>query len=405
MSRPARRTPGIEIRHLESCPAYPKSSNARCACTPTYRAVVSTPSGKLQRAFPTLAAAKQWREDARVDLRRGSLVTGSSKTVEAAGQDWLDGVRDGSVRNKSGRPYKPSVIRSYEQLLRIYVNPSVGAIPLGELTSAEVQRMVDDLVKTGISSSTVRNALMPLRVICRRALRRGDMAVNPTVGLELPAPGTRSDRVATPEEAANLLAALPEEDRALWATALYAGLRRGELQALQRSDIDLRRRIIRVRRGWDAREGEITPKSLAGVRRVPIPGDLLAILKAHLSRKPRYELVFGSSDDHAFKDAPVYRARRVWKTAELEPIGLHQCRHTYATFMIAAGVNVKALQTFMGHSTITVTLDRYGHLLPGSEDEAATLLDDYLRNRTLGNQRLRHNAPRAEQGADGRESA
>jgi integrase len=62
----------------------------------------------------------------------------------------------------------------------------------------------------------------------------------------------------------------------------------------------------------------------------------------------------------------------------LTPVGLHECRHTYAAFMIAAGVNAKALSTYMGHSTITITLDRYGHLLPGNEHEAATLLDNWL---------------------------
>ena len=64
--------------------------------------------------------------------------------------------------------------------------------------------------------------------------------------------------------------------------------------------------------------------------------------------------------------------------AELESIGLHECRHTYAAFMIAAGVNAKALSTYIGHSTITMTLDRYGHLMPGNEDEAVTMLAAYL---------------------------
>ena len=67
-----------------------------------------------------------------------------------------------------------------------------------------------------------------------------------------------------------------------------------------------------------------------------------------------------------------------WKEARLAPIGLHECRHTYAVFMIAAGVNAKALSTYMGHSSITVTLDRYGHLMPGNEREAAGMLATYL---------------------------
>jgi integrase len=71
-------------------------------------------------------------------------------------------------------------------------------------------------------------------------------------------------------------------------------------------------------------------------------------------------------------------AARVWNKAEIDVITLHDARHTFASLMIAAGVNAKALRTFMGHSSITVTLDRYGHLFPGSEAEAADLLDTYL---------------------------
>ena len=68
--------------------------------------------------------------------------------------------------------------------------------------------------------------------------------------------------------------------------------------------------------------------------------------------------------------------------AGLEPIGLHECRHSYAAYMIAAGINYKALSTYMGHSSVTITLDRYGHLMPGNESEAANLLDSYLARAT-----------------------
>jgi integrase len=68
----------------------------------------------------------------------------------------------------------------------------------------------------------------------------------------------------------------------------------------------------------------------------------------------------------------------VWREAGLNPIGLHECRHTFASLMIAAGVNAKALSVYMGHASITITLDRYGHLMPGNETEAAGLRDAYL---------------------------
>lgn len=88
---------------------------------------------------------------------------------------------------------------------------------------------------------------------------------------------------------------------------------------------------------------------------------------------------FGRSGELPFNSRAVSsRAGAAWSEAALDVITLHECRHTFASLMIAAGVNAKALSVFMGHSSITITLDRYGHLFPGSEAEAASLLDAYL---------------------------
>lgn len=218
---------------------------------------------------------------------------------------------------------------------------------------------------------------MPLRAVCRRALVRGDLNDNPTRGLELPAVRGVRDRIAEPREVAALLDALESRDRLLWATAFYAGLRRGELQALRWSDVDVRRGIIHVRRSWDRVAGELTPKSDAGRRSVPIPDALRSLINPPDGARDAF--VFGRGPAIPFEPWTVAeRARRSWRAADLNPITLHECRHTYASLMIAAGVNAKALQTFMGHSSITVTLDRYGKLFPGSENEAAVLLNAYL---------------------------
>jgi integrase len=74
----------------------------------------------------------------------------------------------------------------------------------------------------------------------------------------------------------------------------------------------------------------------------------------------------------------VDRAHKAWREAGLNPIGLHECRHTYASLLIAAGVNPKAISTYLGHASITITLDRYGHLMPGNEEQAAGQLNQYL---------------------------
>lgn len=104
------------------------------------------------------------------------------------------------------------------------------------------------------------------------------------------------------------------------------------------------------------------------------------LLIEHKLRTGRSEgLFFGRTAGNPFDDSALAaRAATAWKNAELEGITLHEARHTYASLMIAAGVNAKSLQTYMGHSSVTVTYDRYGHLMPGNEDEAAALLDAYL---------------------------
>ena len=205
------------------------------------------------------------------------------------------------------------------------------------------------------------------------------VAVNPTLKLALPE--ERHGRIAEAVEAAALIATVPVEDKALWAAALYSGLRRGELQALQWESVDLEARLIHVTRSWDRVEGFIEPKSQAGTRRVPLIAVLRQILLEHRLRQSHAGegFVFGSTPGEPFDpDRIIARARRHWEQIGLEPIGFHQCRHTYASFMIAAGVNAKALSAYMGHTSITTTLDRYGHLFPGNEGEAAELLDTWL---------------------------
>ena len=204
---------------------------------------------------------------------------------------------------------------------------------------------------------------------------------NPTTNLDLPSSRRGAIRIATPGEARKLLEALPGPERATWATAFYAGLRRGELQALRCSAIDLGGSTIRVERSHDQYEGPVDPKSATSVRTVPMLAVLRDYLDEHLLETGRSgdELAFGRTPHDAFVASTVRdHADEAWKEAKLDRFTLHQCRHTFASLLIAAGENPKAVQEFMGHSTITMTFDLYGHLLPGSRDEARARMDAYL---------------------------
>jgi integrase len=337
----------------------------------------------LRRSFKTASEARSWRAEAQVALNRGTLRPTTSRTVRQAADELITGMESGRIRNRSGDPYKPSVIRSYELSLRLHVLPDVGALSIAKLRRADVQALADRLLAAGQDPSTVRNSIKPLRVIYRRAIRAGDVSVNPCTNLDLPAVRGRRDRIASRDQAADLIAALRSDDHALWGTAFYAGLRLGELRAMKWSDIDLSAGVIRVERALDQKGAMIRPKSAAGVRTVPIPKALRSLLAAHRLQRVGEGFVFGSTLTTPFTPSAVLRRCRLrWSKIEaLKPLadfGLHEARHTFASLMIDAGVNAKALTEYMGHSSITITFDRYGHLMPGNHEQAAALLDAYL---------------------------
>jgi integrase len=344
---------------------------------------------RLSRTFPKLAAAKAWKRDAEQALAAGEMVAGTSgQTIRQAGEALIAAMRSGVVRTRSGRTYKPSAIRTFESNLELHVYPALGPYRLHDVRRGDVQRLADRLLATGRSPSTVRNALMPLRVVYRRAISLEETTVNPTSRLDLPAVEGTRDRFATPEEAEVLIGALLPSERALWATAFYAGLRRGELAALQVADVDLDGNVIHVRRGWDRVEGEIELKSARGRRDIPISRALRRQLVEHLMQLNwRDGYIFGRGPGRPWSiEVPQRRAARRWARVGLVPIGLHAARHTFASLMIAAmsgggKFNAKVLQELMGHASITETFDRYGHLFPGTQDEAVALLDAYLERR------------------------
>jgi integrase len=362
------RHPGIEVRK------GPRGTR--------YMATVSDrKTGKRQRkTFTTLREAQAWRQDRQVAIGRGTARAATRDTVESMSNKFIDDLYAGRARARGGKPYKPSSIRAMEQNLRLRVIPVLGRMRFAEVTRGDVQALVDDLYAQGAAPSTIQTTLLPLQVMFRRALQRDLIAVNPTMGIEKPSVEKPEVNCVTVAEADALLAELEGEVRQVWSTALWSGLRRGELKALQVGDVDLARGEIRVKRNWDEVEGEVAPKG-GKPRTVPVTPDLRDVLDARiLDLRMQYG---DSADDRRLFGPSVVRqaydtAKSAWAEAGLQGITLHEARHTFASTMIAAGVNAKALCDFMGHSSIKVTFDRYGHLFPGATDEAAQLAAAFM---------------------------
>jgi integrase len=390
---------GIVKRHSRACPAR---QGKRCRCRGGWEAWVylAREKRKVRKTFASESEAKSWRAEALRMASKGGLrrVAYDKRTLYEAMVEFVAGMEAGEVRPRGRERYKPNTIRSYERAIRLHLHGSeLGALRPAEVRRSDVQAFVDRLL-VDMSARSASNAINPFQAFFQREIREERLTDNPTKGIDLPI-GTskRPRRIVSPAEAVALLAALPVEDRPIWATAFYAGLRRGELQALRCIDVDLGRKLIYVRKGWDQVEGEIEPKSVAGVRTIP----MLAVLRDHLdgqllrTGRTGKDRIFGRSASQPFYAATVDgRAKRAWlahnlrerKAAQKEGrppslltvLTMHECRHTFASILIETGANPKAIQEVMGHSKIQTTFDVYGHLLPGSYDDVRARMDAFL---------------------------
>jgi integrase len=325
--------------------------------------------------------ANVWHNRDRRRIRKtckGTMRAPTPVTLTQAAEEFLEGARTGAIRTRNGTPYKPSTLRGLTTNLRKHILPTLGDRRLSDIRRVDLQDLAEQLL-INYPPNSVWNIIGSVWPIFDRAVYREQLAVNPKKGLRLPMPDRAPRQIMSRAEALALIEAAPEEDRVLWATAFYSGLRIGELVGLRWQDVDLADGWIYVRRGWDQSDGEITPKSESGRRRVPIVGALREHLIAHKLRTGGRGHVFNAKTRLGAIDrkSTQRRADKAWKAAGLQRVTYHAFRHCFASMMIEAGINAKTLCTYMGHASITVTFDTYGHLMPGSEEQFVAMADAY----------------------------
>lgn len=380
------RTTGVRARHSRACPA---TDGGRCKCSPSYEASVYDLRGvKVRRTFPTFAAASDWRTDAMHDRRRGKFRAPTGKTFDELADEFVAGMRDGTIRNRHKRPYKPSAIRSYESAFANSLRPEFGPMRLDRIEHLHMQDFVDRLVAKGLAGQTVRNIVVPAQAAFTRAAKRENI-LNPTRGLDLPAVDGRRDRVAGPQEAAELIDALKQPlDRALWALFFYSGARWGEAAALQLENVSLDAGTIAVVASWDKTEGFVAPKSEAGTRIVPLCGHLREHLAPYidtLGRKTGFVFAGRKRTTAMNYDARRQAARTAWKRAGLSPLTPHDCRHSFRSYLdaIPAISEIRA-DRYAGHASSHALRARYTHAFESQMAADAAALDEYLSARASG---------------------
>lgn len=256
---------------------------------------------------------------------------------------------------------------------------------VGDVSNAEVRAWVAAMSAAGLSPASVRKACFALRQLLDAAVADRRLSVNPAAHVPLPAEHAEEQRFLTREQIADLADAMPSQYRALVLVAGYCGLRWGELAGLRRGRVDvLRGRLTVAETAVDVgHEVSFGPPKTAKSRRVvPLARSVMRELDEHLrayTGPGADALVFTSATG-----LPLRRGtfRGVWqpacRAAGVEPLRFHDLRHSFVAVMVAAGANPKAVSTWAGHSSVAFTLDRYGHLMDGHDDEVADRLDVLL---------------------------
>src|SRR5687767_5727496 len=337
-----------------------------------YRARYRNPVGRLtSKTFTRKADAERFVREMEVDLDRGTWIdpAGSQLALAHWAEEFLS----------LARRLSPSTQQTYRRDLTRYILPRFGAYRLGRLPADEIEHWLNDEVAAGIAPSSVHRHYRTLRRVLQVAVEKEKIPANPCDRVQPPHVPAREMVFLTWEEAVDLAEAMHERYRALMYLAVDSGMRWSELVGLRRRSVDLRRgkvrvteQLIRLGAGeWLRKE----PKTPSSVRSITISPETTAILMGHLERfgTPDLDgLVFTNGAGNPLISSSFWQHyfRPAQRGAGLS-CRFHDLRHTSVALAIAEGAHPKAIQTRMGHSSINVTLDRYGHLFPELDEAIA----------------------------------
>ena len=342
------------------------------------------PSGSERaKSFLRKADAQRFAVTVEADKLRGEWSDPrlSRTTVEEWSERWL--------RTKSH--LKPKTLVGYESNLRAHVLPEFGTHELRHVDRLGVKEWIAGLEAGGLGPSGVRQARQVLNSLLQLAVDTGYLAVNPVTGVKTRRQPEPEMLFLTAEEVERLASAIRELYSPLIHLLAYGGLRWGEAAALRYKRCHLLRSRIEVAESLSEARGQLHfgPTKTYRARSIVIPSFLRDLLAEHLARGPGESpetLVFTSPTGQPLRNSNF--RRQVWYRAVADaglPDGLriHDLRHTCASLLISQGPHPKAVQAHLGHSSISVTMDRYGHLFPSDMEALAEALDG-MRTKAVG---------------------
>lgn len=279
---------------------------------------------------------------------------------------------------------KASTLRFYSDIVALHLKPRFGKYKLISITPHLIEEYLSDKHKESrLSSTSIGYHLRVLKTILKRAIIWGYLKNNPAQHIEKPRVEKKEMDFLNVEEIRLFLENVELEYYPHFLTAVFTGMRRGELLALKWSDVNWATNQIHVRRSLVL--GKIDePKSRAAIRAIIMPPLLVKVLKKHkLSCTPSEQDFIFPNREGKILDAGNLIKRHLLpalRRAGLRRITFHSLRHSYASLLIAQGENLKYIQSALGHSSAQVTLDRYGHLMPQVQHGAGERLENTIFN-------------------------
>jgi len=316
------------------------------------------------------------------EFHRGNLSRAAAIRLDHYLDQWLAIAAKPRLRPKS--------YIDYECLLRLHIRPALGGKPLGAICQFDIQSVYAQMFEHGLSPRTIEYTNAVLQSAFRQAVRWKMLAEDPCVGVDLPRLQRREMEALSVEECRRFLEiAKRSEWFALFALALTTGMRPSEYLALKQNDIDWQRGTASVCRtiqvsasGWEFYD----TKRKRSRRIVKLQNFVLKALEEMWHSQPGggecqlyHDLLFRTATGAPLRQRTVKREfRRLLAAGGLRTIRLYDLRHTAATLAVAAGVSVKVISDQLGHASISFTLERYSHVLPSIQDEAAARVERML---------------------------
>jgi integrase len=331
------------------------------------------------KTHPTKKAAAAWLVTAQGEVARGvHTPENTSITVAEAAKLWIE---KGELET-----LERSTLRQYGNHVKLHINPLVGNVKLARLSTPTIEAFRDELLKKG-SRAMARKVLASLKSILGEAQRRGLVAQNAAQPVKVDVKKRDQRKLAvgrdipSKDEVQTVLASAEGRWRPLFVTAIFTGMRASELRGLTWGDVDFERKVIHVRQRANLWGDIGAPKSAAGEREIPMAPMVVNALREWKLACPNGELglVFPNGNGNVENHANI--ANRGFYALQIAAgivdrdggpkYGMHALRHFFASWAIEQEFSPKRVQALLGHSSIQMTFDRYGHLFPSLEDDHA----------------------------------